>query len=421
MDNLNSFTIYGFMRNDLKLSGLELVVYAIIFCNTKKPNDVLSFSRFIGESIGVSQSTAIRILHNLEHKGLIKVSVQSTLERNHYLMYSINSEALKTIENSELAELCKRYNIQINKAAIESESEDNLEEIIDFLDNYDWSGQEQEDYVISDGTITTINKNIIKGVVEIPREYKGKRISKIGRLAFSFSEITSIKIPESIVSIGDYAFTDCSSLSQVILPNSLKEVGSQIFSNCSSLKEVNLPTGINPADGIFSGCSGLTKCVIPKETKTIEEYAFSYCKNLPSISLPKGIKEIKEAAFSECSSLTSIIIPEGVTSIESGAFSHCSNLSSVTIPTSVVYIGDYAFYHCSNLTSINIPLGIQIIKEGTFGFCTSLSSLTIPKSVTSIEGYAFCDCVRLSSMNIPSSVTSIAPDAFIGCKKPDLL
>ena len=102
----------------------------------------------------------------------------------------------------------------------------------------------------------------------------------------------------------------------------------------------------------FSGCSSLTSVTIPDSVTSIGEYAFYECSSLTSVTIPDSVTEIGDVAFSYCSSLTSVTIPDSVTSIGGWAFDFCSSLTSVTIPDSVTSIGYMAFYSCSSLTSV---------------------------------------------------------------------
>ena len=159
-------------------------------------------------------------------------------------------------------------------------------------------------------------------------------------------------IPNSVTSIGDYAFYDCSSLTLVTIPNSVTSIGEQAFRNCS----------------------GLTSVTIGNSVTSIGYGAFYNCSSLTSVTIPNSVTSIGEGAFGYCTGLTSMLIPNSVTSIGYGAFYNCSSLTSVTIPNSVTSIGDYVFYDCSSLTSVTIPNSVTSI--GIYAFSSSISSLT---------------------------------------------
>ena len=134
----------------------------------------------------------------------------------------------------------------------------------------------------------------------------------------------------SVTSIGDYAFSYCSSLTSVTIPNSVISIG----------------------EGAFYGCSSLTSITIPNSVTLIGGGAFAWCSSLTSVTIPNSVTSIGNSAFAYCSGLTSVTLPNSVTLIGGGAFAWCSGLTSVTIGNSVTSIGGAAFYGCNGLTSI---------------------------------------------------------------------
>ena len=265
------------------------------------------------------------------------------------------------------------------------------------------------------------------------------------------SQINTVSIEQGVTSLGDWAFSNCSSLTSVMIPNSVTSIGGFAFSSCRSLTSVMIPNSVTSiGNGAFSSCRSLTSVMIPNSVTSIGNGAFSYCSSLTDINVdpdnkdwcsvdgvlfskdrktlaafpggrtgeyqwPDGVTSIGDCAFYGCSSLTSVTLPNSVTSIGVGAFYGCSSLTSVTIPNSVTSIGVGAFEYCSSLTSVTIPNSVTSIGDSAFAFCSSLTSVTIPSSVTSIGDWAFSDCSSLTSVTIPSSVTSIGDSAFAFC------
>ena len=279
-------------------------------------------------------------------------------------------------------------------------------------------------------------------------------------------------IPDSVTSIGNSAFSGCTSLTSVTIPNSVTDIGSSAFDDCTSLKTVTIPNGVTYIDYCtFSGCASLTSITIPDSVTRIGGSAFRECISLTNITIPNSVTYIYDDAFSDCTSLISITIPDSVTyiggetfrdctsltaiNVATGnqdyasangvlydkdktavicypvgkkdknysildsvthiyryAFRGCTNLTSITIPDSMTYIGDYAFENCTSLAGITIPDGVTEISQYTFDGCTSLASITIPKSVTFINNGAFLNCTSLTSVTIPDGVRYVSSDAF---------
>lgn len=266
-----------------------------------------------------------------------------------------------------------------------------------------------------------------------------------------WKEITAVVIESGVTSIGNCAFSGCSSLTSVMIPDSVTRIGDKAFESCDSLTSVTIPKSVTSIGIAFVICKKLSSIVIdvenanytsingiifnknctnlllypagkkdsayevPAGVTSIGEYAFYYCSSLTSVTIPKGVTQIGECAFEGCSGLTSVTIPKGVTSINGGAFFGCSSLTSVTIPESVTSIGDYAFDGCRSLASVTIPEGVTSIGVSVFCGCSRLTSVMIPESVTSIGAWAFEGCASLTSITIPESVTNIGRSAFESC------
>ena len=253
-------------------------------------------------------------------------------------------------------------------------------------------------------------------------------------------------IPDSVISIEDYAFYECKSLTNINIPDSVTNIGDRAFSRCVSLININIPDSVvkmagNPFADWHGSLYNESKSFIyenhvlfnadktiiiayraddelyniPNTVKSIGESAFYECKSLTSINIPDGVTSIADEAFHGCKSLISINIPGSVTSIGDSAFDWCESLTSINIPHSVTSIGKSAFNGCKSLTSLNIPDNVTSIGDSAFSGCKSLTNINIPDSVTSIGDSAFSGCESLTSINIPHSVTSIGDSAFGGC------
>lgn len=308
-----------------------------------------------------------------------------------------------------------------------------------------------------DNTITITNCLADAVKINIPKEIGGLPVTTIGENTFSdCGSLTSVTIPNSVTSIGDYAFSGCP-LTNVIIPDSVTSIGIGIFSGCSSLASITIPDNVTAIGNFaFYNCKCLINITISNNVTTIGEHAFSGCGGLTSVTVPDSVTSIGEYAFNNCNSLenvyisdmtawcniefddtlsnpmyyadnlylnnellTNLLIPDSVTSISDYAFYNCSNLTSITIPDSVTSIGWGAFEKCSGLTSITIPDSVTSIGKAAFENCSGLTSVTIGNGVTSIGSYAFYFCSSLTSVTIPDSITKVDIYAFQHCSNLD--
>ena len=252
-------------------------------------------------------------------------------------------------------------------------------------------------------------------------------VTSIGEYAFADLYLTSITIPNSVTSIGSYAFSWCSGLTSITIPNSVTSIGEYAFAGCYDLTSITIPNSVTSiGENAFSGCTGLTSITIPNSVTSIGGGAFFGCGSLTSIVVQEDNPTYDSRencnAIIETSTNTLIlgcnntVIPNSVTGIGTHAFYDCDGLTSITIPNSVTSIGEYAFYSCSGLTSVTIPNSVTSIGSSAFSGCSGLTSIEIPNSVTSIGEYAFSSCSGLTSVVIGNGVTSIGNDAFRYCR-----
>ena len=272
----------------------------------------------------------------------------------------------------------------------------------------------EEHMVVSDH-----DKSCLKGEAKIASRitYKGKSydVLEIGKKAFrGCIALTSITIPSIVTFIDSEAFCNCSGLTSIKV-----DAGNTIYdsrNDCNAIIETITNTLIkgchntvipNSVTSIgsyaFDACSGMTSVTIPNSVTTIGYSAFSYCSDMTSVTIPNSVTSIGSKAFWYCIGLTSITIPNSVTSISEHAFEGCSGLTSVSIPNSVTSIGISAFCGCTGLTSFTIPNSVTSIEDFAFRECTGLTSFTIPNSVTSIENGAFYQCSGLTSIHCLST------------------
>ena len=234
--------------------------------------------------------------------------------------------------------------------------------------------------------------------------------------------ITDLVIPDTVTSIGQYAFYGFKSLSRVIIPDNVTIIGNSAFYNCASLTDVKIGSKVESIDvSAFYNCKALMNIIIPDSVTYIGDSAFGYCSELLSISIGNGVKTIGHSAFRDCKKLTSVVIPDSVTSVGGSLFAGCSSLSNVTLGSGIARISSSMFYGCSALMGIVIPENVGYIESAAFSGCSALESVIIPDNVISIGKNAFLNCGSLKNVSIGKSVISIGADAFLGCTAIDEL
>ena len=163
------------------------------------------------------------------------------------------------------------------------------------------------------------NVTIAEGVTAI-----GDQAFCYDRDAVNSTALETITLPETIESIGAYAFRWCTKLKSLTIPRSVTSIGEYAFANCESLKSVAIPAQLTG--------------------DSVGEYAFYYCTDLASVTFEEGAKSIGATKmFVACNGITSVVIPDGVVSIAPETFYYCENLATLTIPQSVESINENAF------------------------------------------------------------------------------
>lgn len=237
-------------------------------------------------------------------------------------------------------------------------------------------------------------------------------VKSIGNYAFeNCIEIASVVISDGTETIGEYAFWNCNKMSSITIPSSLKEICSSAFSDCSALSSVHISDltawcntvfGDNPlsiAGHLFLN-NNEVKNVVVSEGVTSMINTFPNCTEITSVVLPNSLTDIGKSTFRGCTGLSSIVIPDNVTTIGVWAFQGCSNLATLTIGNSVNKIDTYAFMNCSKLTGLMFPNSLKEIGSSSFRECNSITSIVIPNSVQILGTQAFSGCKKLKTVSI---------------------
>lgn len=272
---------------------------------------------------------------------------------------------------------------------------------------------ENDEYVYVDGCLIRRSDNTL--VLGLASAVIPETVVSIGDYAFAYRKnLSEIAIPSSVTAIGSYAFANCENLKTIEVSESVKSIQSCVFKSCVSLTKATWRTLVSVPDSVFEGCSALTDVKLSSVAK-IGERAFSGCIGLKKIILPQSLTEIGEYAFNK-TALASITLPQSIDKVGNGWFSDCKYLETVNFDGKIKEVGESAFSGCISLKSFEIPSSVVSIGNSAFLGCTSLKNIEIPSSVVSIGNFAFRGCSVLSEVLFNEGLKTIGESAFRACK-----
>lgn len=252
------------------------------------------------------------------------------------------------------------------------------------------------------------------------------KVVSIADSAFKSSKITSITLPSTITTIGNYAFKSCTSLASATLNEGITQIGNQAFDGCTSLATVNIPSTLTSwGTESFQRCTSLVSITIPATISIIPAGAFYGCTNLAEITFESGSKleTISDKALFN-TGLLSITIPASVTTITYGAIAENSQLQTLTFEANsqIQTIGDSAFDSCTALTTVTLPAHLAELGGNPFRSCKSIETLYVENGNAVYKSESNC-IIKISNnelisgckgSTIPSTVVIIGKEAFEG-------
>lgn len=305
-------------------------------------------------------------------------------------------------------------------------------------------------------TATGLTQQYSNATLELPKYVQATSANymtyKIASNAFNSDKVTQIRLPSSIIEIGDEAFKNCKNVESVFIDEQNKfyddmdgkgildkNTNNVVFAT-ASVSEI--PDGATEiADGAYYG-KDIETIIIPASVEKIGEEAFANCSNLTevifegdsnlkiisnkafantaikNITLPESLLEIGDEAFYG-SSLNQITIPASTTKIGQKVFENNESLSRVIINSQITEISSSTFKGCNNLLSVILPDSLKVIGESTFEDCTKLESPAFPTNIEDIKTNAFKNCDAITNIDLTgiSTLKSIGISAFESCDK----
>ena len=231
--------------------------------------------------------------------------------------------------------------------------------------------------------------------IVVPNDIDGVPVTYVRGLT---ADLTSIKLPSSLIKIKDDAFNSMDTLKSLVIdggaPN-LNELGERSFSGCSNIEELDLSNSklTSIPEGAFAYCKNLKTIKLPSTITSIGDEAFYNCQSLTNIEgLDKcNLKSIGSAAFSNCKALENLDFSQSTfTNVPSKAFNGCSALAKITLPNTLTTIGGYAFYACYSIPQLDLS----------------------NTALTTLENYALYQMRETTKFSLPDSISSIGTHAF---------
>ena len=350
IEEIHSGAFYNTKLSDLILSeGIKRIASSAFVGNQLKVIELPASLQYLGSS-AFGNSSKLRV-----------VKIKSNIELDRY--YDVNTISPFTYQNY--------YGDEISKQRPES-----------IFVNFEGGVSKVSDYLFNG--VTPIKSVTFKDNINL---------TEIGSHAFDGTSLTFLTLPDTVETLGEYAFGNINTLNSVNIPEKLT-TADRAFAGSKKLNELrNKIEGIRIPDGMFEN-TGLTTFIVPSGIKEIGKYAFRNNKSI-AISFDGPQEGFKD-----------VILPVGLTKIDSRAF-ESTDIGYYDIPDTVSEIGDGAFRFNPNLKSIKLPSELKALKGYLFEGNKGMKLLVIPNKVESIDTNAFVNMEGLENVYIPASVTNI--------------
>lgn len=287
---------------------------------------------------------------------------------------------------------------------------------------HDWTGTQNAFYgCISLSTVevgkgsTFIPPGFLYNVQSVDKVYLPEGVEEIGSHAFRYAtSLNDINLPDSLFNINEGAFYNCLSLSSIDLPPYVTYLGSQAFSY-TPVTRITIPKTLLSVGDYNS--DDYSECYS-------DQHAFFGCESLKTVEVEEGMRRLPPFFMWYIRSLENVILPSTLMEISDYAFTTCQGLTSLTLPDRVTKIGDYAFYNCKGIEELALPNGLRQVGECAFTL-SGLKSVTIPPKLESVGKYLeiegedsyydvnpFYDCPSLAYISVAEGMKEL-PSYFM--------
>ncbi len=228
---------------------------------------------------------------------------------------------------------------------------------------------------------------VIPETITFPGSNKKIPVERLSYMAFAYTDITSVTIPQTVKYLSQSVFACCKSLKSVIFCGDVEWIQEDCFSGCSSLERIVLPQKVEHLSSrCFSGCCSLREFVLPENITEIPCSMFCGCTSLITLKFPQNIKTIDSWSFEGCTGLKEVCFDKNILIIGNESFKGCTNLEKITILNKETEIDPSAFQGCSSLQIIETPSNDYKLKDSSFVGCVKLDK-SIPLEHTEYGDY----------------------------------
>lgn len=273
--------------------------------------------------------------------------------------------------------------------------------------------------ILSENEVEVIKRDSdYSGNIIIPSsiEYNNTiyKVTSIGEAFKGCSDLISVSVPSTVLSLENYCFANCNKLEQVDLNSNLETIPFAAFQNCYKLSHIQLPQTVTRVSGCaFKGCYALDSFTCPESLSSIDESAFEDCGAITSFSF-SNVSSIGQSAFKGCAKLKNVELNNNISVIPAECFSGCVNLENLNDLQSIIRIENNAFENCKSIKAFELQSIISIANYA-FKDCNAANSVILGDGLQTLGDGIFYNCRNIESLIIPGNVENIGTSIFSGC------
>lgn len=246
--------------------------------------------------------------------------------------------------------------------------------------------------------------------------------------AFNQTGLEELVLPESLITIGNFAFSRCPALTNIVWNTQLQQIADKAFQYCSQLSTIRITEKVERiGTDVFKECTTLTSIIFDSNTNLLHigDNTFFDCQNLQTVDFrpATALTNLGHKTFAQCANLIEVHFPESLTTLGKDTFIGsflavlAPLISEIHLPPHIRKIPSGTFYGCTNLHVITTASPIEYISDFAFGYNIKLVNFPFTEALTHIGEYAFMSCWNLEGGDFSPHLNFLGKSAFHGCKK----